>query len=140
MHDVGRTKVLRDGPAPLTLVSLGRKKSRLVTLVKAKRELTVTDNQWNPERAGPASRWVLRHVWSAPGGVYRLVAFTCFLCVAVLAAITWWVHADPNALESDRDFFPFITAFFGIIGLFFVGLSLISWLRSRRAALKPRGK
>lgn len=92
----------------------------------------MTDNQWDPNHASPVNRWLLRHVWTAPGGVHRLIAFSSFLGMAVLAAITWWVHADPNGLQSDRDFFPWITMFFGVVGLFFLVLSLAAWLRARR--------
>lgn len=92
----------------------------------------MTDNQWNPEHASPINRWVLRHVWTAPGGWFRLIACTSFACMIGLAATTWWLHADPNSLQSDRDFFPFITVFFGVFGVVFLALWFIAWLRSGR--------
>lgn len=91
----------------------------------------MTEDQWDPNRASAANRWVLRHVWSAPGGWYRLLAGMCFVILLALAAASWWLHNDPQSLQSDRDFFPFITVFFGAAGLVFLLLWLVAWIRSK---------
>ena len=92
----------------------------------------MNDKQWDPKLASPANRWVLRHVWTAPGGWYRLVACMCFVLTAIFAAATWWLHADPDSLQSDRDFFPFITVFFGVVGLLFLLFWFVAWIRSKK--------
>lgn len=41
---------------------------------------------------------------------------------------------DETALQSDREFFPFITVFFGILSLFFLLLSFLIRRRAKRRA------
>ena len=62
-------------------------------------------NQWDYEQASPANRWMLKHVFMAPAGLYRFMG-VAFLGIAVLlAGVAWWERASP-AGPADPDFFP----------------------------------
>lgn len=96
-----------------------------------------THRQWNLETAGPVSSWFLRHVWFVPGGLQRFFALALFICTLGLAGVSIFLWNDQTALQSDREFFPFITVFFGILSLFFLLLSLLIRWRAKRRARNP---
>lgn len=97
-----------------------------------------THRQWNLDTAGPVSRWFLRHVWLVPGGLQRFLGVALFICTLGLAGLSIYLWNDETALQSDREFFPFITVFFGIISLLLLLVSfLIRRLAKRRARNAP---
>lgn len=94
--------------------------------------------QWDPETASPVNRWFLEKVIAAPGGGMRLMGFVFLGFTVLFAVITAWVLGDPDSLQSDREFWPFITPFFGVFTLIFFGGWLVAHLRARRAHRRRR--
>jgi tellurite resistance protein TehA-like permease len=87
----------------------------------------------NPRGMGPVNRWFLEHVFAAPGGLARFCGVLLLACAVVLAGIAVVVHLDPDSLASDREFFPFITAFFAALGLLFIAVWFVKWVRAPRS-------
>lgn len=87
-------------------------------------------NQWDYEQASPANRWMLKHVFMAPAGLYRFIG-VAFLGIAVLlAGVAWWERASP-AGPADPDFFPFMSCFFAGAGVLLLLWWLVVRIRSR---------
>lgn len=61
-------------------------------------------------------------MFQAPGGWSRFFGLIFLFASALLIVVTILVFADDSALQSDREFFPFITVFFiflSLLGFFF---------------------
>ena len=87
-------------------------------------------NQWDYEQASPANRWMLKHVFMAPGGFYRFIG-VAFLGIAVLlAGVALWEHASP-AGPAEPGFFPFMACVFAGIGILLLLVWLVIRVRSR---------
>jgi len=84
---------------------------------------------------GPASRWMIRHVFQAPGGWSRFCGLVLLLASVVLFVVPILVFADDASHQSDRDFFPFITVFFVFLSV----VCFVFWVVFRIIA-KVRGE
>jgi hypothetical protein len=86
--------------------------------------------QWNPETANRANRWMLRHVMLAPGGMLRFFGFILAGFTVLFGALA----VDPNPAPDDEGFWVFITIFFGAASV----LCLVGYLIARRRSRTPR--
>lgn len=81
---------------------------------------------------GPFGRWMIAHVYQAPGGWARCRGFALLFLGVVFLVVTIVLFNTDDALQSDKDFFPFITVFFFILsGINFVQW-LVRWMSARR--------
>ncbi|MDR6868329.1 hypothetical protein J2Y69_002943 [Microbacterium resistens] len=80
---------------------------------------------------GPASRWMIRHVFTAPGGWSRFSGMVLFGAGVILLVLTVILFADPSSSQDDRDFFPFITVFFFFLSALFFVAWFVFWIIDR---------
>lgn len=81
---------------------------------------------------GPVGRWMITHAYLAPGGWPRFCGFFLLLFGMVLLVVTIVLFNTDGALQSDKDFFPFITVFFFILSAISFVAWFVRWMAVRR--------